>query len=1138
MKRMLLITASIFILGPELCLSQDVNLPVIIPPSPAAQAIVRYGEIPVDYSTGVPNISIPIYTVQGKKLTLPISISYHASGIKVGDISSEVGLGWALNCGGMVARTILGRPDEYAAMPRTFNTAQQLLDSVRTAVPILGSGTLYANLMNLDAFFSSNFEAMDPMSDRFFYSLPTGASGVFRYDYLNFTNLITLPYRPLKIEGITRGHSIDSVKITDDNGIAYLFRPFTNYPAGYTEWYLTKMVSADGTDSIKLAYTAQTANQAAASEAYSLISDTVDIDNNCSLQAGVRQDYISGYQGSTTTFNTPVLSSITCSNATINFSYYKDRSDFNVLYRLSDITVIPLNASSAIRSVHFSQSNFGSGSSSYRLRLDSVTISAPVDGHPQKYSFTYESQMLPPYPYKDASGLRSEDFWGYYNAANSPNLVPANFSTRPQDQLMGGNRDPDNGLFSKACMISAIKYPTGGRTVFHFGRNYAQGVYPYKTNHDGYVGGFRIDSLTNYNENNQVVGLRSYLYAGAKARPITRELFWNNVYQGLRMGSTSSVNCIVCSWDERVESESYLPLDAATGLPVMYTEVTEFNGTPTNNTGKMIYEYSMPYLASDFDANPEHPLQWELPVFYHPFQYDKGNYVPELLSQTAYSFDGTSYHPLSRTVNTYSKLFTQEFQTGIKLTRTLNLLANFQVEVITAYANTVSINQDVGDMPQRYINSVAAIDAKAYQEASLVTNSKKYTFNPADSTKYILTSTDYTYNSSNLAILEKTTNSSKGDLLKTAYKYPLDVTGAVYSSMTASHILAPVIAQTDSINATFLQTVTTNYKDWGNNVLAPETVTRYKNSVADTLIRYKYNTLGNLVETSKNKDAVTCYLWGYNRQYPVAKISGSNYSTVSGVVTQAQIDAATGITANDAGVRTLLNGLRTGLPGALVNTYTYAPAVGMTSQTNPAGFTNYFVYDGAGRLKLMLDKDQNIVKKYGYEYAGQAESYGDTYYVGTRSGAFIRNNCGAGITGSTVTYSATANSAVSQADADAKAQADVDANGQNYANTYGLCVPSVTVTASNTASSFCYGVEFYSSSNGVDIFFDISSGNSTLGTVPAGTYDYVAFYTESGGCGTHSAQVVSGSHYYNAGTIDAAYFTNVSISGSCYITIQ
>src|SRR5437868_6312844 len=71
------------------------------PQSPVTAAFTRYGDIPIDISTGVPDISIPIYTVSSHGINVPVSISYHASGIKVQDIASPVGLGWVLNAGGV-----------------------------------------------------------------------------------------------------------------------------------------------------------------------------------------------------------------------------------------------------------------------------------------------------------------------------------------------------------------------------------------------------------------------------------------------------------------------------------------------------------------------------------------------------------------------------------------------------------------------------------------------------------------------------------------------------------------------------------------------------------------------------------------------------------------------------------------------------------------------------------------------------------------------------------------------------------------------------------------------------------------------------------------------------------------------------
>lgn len=80
--------------------------------SPTATEFVRYQRIPVSYFNGLPSINIPLYTAKAKDLELPISLSYHASGIKVNQYPTYVGLGWNLNAGGCITRVINGEADE------------------------------------------------------------------------------------------------------------------------------------------------------------------------------------------------------------------------------------------------------------------------------------------------------------------------------------------------------------------------------------------------------------------------------------------------------------------------------------------------------------------------------------------------------------------------------------------------------------------------------------------------------------------------------------------------------------------------------------------------------------------------------------------------------------------------------------------------------------------------------------------------------------------------------------------------------------------------------------------------------------------------------------------------------------------
>ncbi len=86
--------------------------PPISVQSPNAASMALYGEIPVSYFTGVPEISIPLYTLKEKEVTLPLSLNYHASGIRPDTHPGWVGNGWSLSNPGVITRTVHDLPDD------------------------------------------------------------------------------------------------------------------------------------------------------------------------------------------------------------------------------------------------------------------------------------------------------------------------------------------------------------------------------------------------------------------------------------------------------------------------------------------------------------------------------------------------------------------------------------------------------------------------------------------------------------------------------------------------------------------------------------------------------------------------------------------------------------------------------------------------------------------------------------------------------------------------------------------------------------------------------------------------------------------------------------------------------------------
>ena len=89
-----------------------ISQPQIVPVSPEAAAVQKYVCYPVNHSTGLADITIPIYTIKVGDMELPITLSYHSAGIKLRQLSGWVGTNWTLNAEPSIMREIRGIPDE------------------------------------------------------------------------------------------------------------------------------------------------------------------------------------------------------------------------------------------------------------------------------------------------------------------------------------------------------------------------------------------------------------------------------------------------------------------------------------------------------------------------------------------------------------------------------------------------------------------------------------------------------------------------------------------------------------------------------------------------------------------------------------------------------------------------------------------------------------------------------------------------------------------------------------------------------------------------------------------------------------------------------------------------------------------
>jgi len=951
-----------------LCISIQIQAqtPEIQPPSLTAQAFMRYGEIPVNYSTGVPNISIPLCTVKGKKLEIPISISYHASGIKVNDVASEVGLGWVLNCGGMVARTIIDKRDEaFDDVGIIYETAQDMYDELSGSFYYDQSCVCYPDLMNFETYLRTNYSETDNLSDRYYYSLPNGESGVFRFDFVT-KELITLPKKPIKVEreiSTSSDPDLLSVRITDENGIIYTFERFNptqEYYTNATDFYLTRIETPDMSDYLDINYEISTSPTPIWTYTNTYLGpaeypDIINSSPNCEIPASelliprISRPVSFSYEA-------PKISSIETPMSTVTFTY-GSRTDFPGMHKLENIEIESKLDDNVLKNIQFSTTYFGSGNNE-RLKLDAVTITSPGITNPQTYTFQYDSQLLPDYPGKceEPDRLYNEDFWGYFNNSFSTSLIPREFVPLEfrNDPLFNGDRDP-NPFVSKACMLNEVKYPTGGRTVFNFERHYAEDVYPYKSNPDGFVGGFRVQSIINYDENNVVASTKTYEYANPYFRQVNPSLF-----KYFMEYIHASLTCPYSYTIDFIPSQPLVPLEAAPGLPIVYGTVTEYNGTLSNNSGKTEYLYNPPYSPNDEVAVETAYFQ-----AIQPYHLDKGNFVPELKTKSEYSFKNQAYYLLDSTKYHYSKLYKQTFNTGITFTRLLEFgdINNFSPYYL--------------DWINQYQVSLIFLDTKAFQESSLPTYTENYTYDPFDPTIFVYNRTDFQYESEYSKLTKTTTSTSIAGINKvTDLKYPFDYTGtAPYDDMITKNIISPIVEKTVS-QGTACEKINTNYFNPSGSVYVPQNVQQTIGTATNTQITYNsYDANGNVQEYTTRDGIVTNIIWGYDKTYPVVKIIGNypisinttvrnninSYLSLNSTETKIQIDEFISYTEGQLPTIFSSNNYQ-------VTIYTYKPLIGMTSETDPAGLTTYYEYDNAGRLQFVRNPNGDLVKKFEYNY--------------------------------------------------------------------------------------------------------------------------------------------------------------------------
>ena len=550
--------------------TEPFNFSADIAPSVESFKMTQFGSVAPSLYTGAMTYSLPLYTYQDEDFTIPISLEYSYDGYKPSQHSGTVGLGWALNCGGVITREVRGYPDECYGLNdniRGYFYAQEIFN---TTIPwgIYNNKVRYAYnqspehiyIQDEDVFtdtpvytttnailYGTNDTRYDPSPDLFHFSMP-GYKGDFMCDeqgnlhVFNTENsgTFTVVYDDSSMESprfiITTGDGYTYYFGGRERGVEYTFSsPDPAYPRTPVAWHLYRMVAPNG-NAVDFVYDSQ-------------YEEEIDIPfYHPTNIAGLSGDYenggfaVSDYRPSISCRRHPLLKIIRVNGRDIIRLGYGlrevDESAAECFIRSSEVEpsfFSPFYSSSrrhlnemdvldsegqVIHSVVLTKL-FTSQTNESSSRMFLTAVNSTRDG---RFGFSYKeitSQTLFP-----ANNTESVDPWGYWSSSRCDSLIKR-INTNPAVSLYHQWND---STYKRATFhttskgaLTVITYPSGGVSQIHYQQNSVSKMLdrstinsPFLTdNTQGWqAGGIRVDYIVNECEGWRDTVRYSYLYPG------------------------------------------------------------------------------------------------------------------------------------------------------------------------------------------------------------------------------------------------------------------------------------------------------------------------------------------------------------------------------------------------------------------------------------------------------------------------------------------------------------------------------------------------------------------------------------------------------------------------------------------------
>ena len=972
--------------------------------SPNAASLGQYGEVPVSLYTGTVQINVPIYEIDYMGHKIPISMTYHGSGVRPDQHPGWVGLGWNLNAGGCISRIVNGLPDE------TYREW-----TIYTDYKAMGyfyiPGTHENNLQTKPS--TMTYMGDDNRLYQFYYQ-EDAAPDEFRFDFLGISGSF---YLSKDGEWVVKSKEKIEVKfelLDEENYFKKFNNPFISNGVDVFRNHYSKtikgfkIIDKNGTE-------------------YTFGQDLSAVEFSVGLFTQMTESIAA---------NTWHLKSIKYVNgATIEFNYQKKEfviqatpsaSKMMILakYNTYSKTIPEQNfetyAGSLISPSYLTEIRFGDNkvnfdiAESKELRYDFEKM---VDCNFHNGHAIYD--RMPYLECYEANGeYRTKGITLYENNSvyqaikwyklTNISVTNGNGKMVKNIRLNYNDENASAQYAQRLALISITDEKTGGKYKFEY--NDICGLPEYcigQTDHWGFYNG---NTSNIFGKNRFLDSNYYYTLKNCNAEKMQKGMLTKIIYP---TGGYNRFEYEANNYSRRVELELEIPVLTSYGTNQIAgsVRVKKIYNSPTGVADDEFTAKTYHY-TDDLNSTKSSGILMYRPIYhvggFEVISFQGIRYILNIWSsQSVLTCSGNS----SGTHLGYSKVIEQNADGSYSKYYFTDYISNPDMFSMTSMLN-YSFNRPKSAMDQcrgllkrreEYDSNgnLKILVTNKFQENTPSTMSipcrtqkvyildAPYAFIEEASysiylcemlpkeevvTTYeqggdsIVNTTTYSYNSHGLVSkVVKTLN--HGESEQTIIKYPTDFPDStVYTTFTDKHILSPMVEQiiqrVDSVGNVNTVSRLFNHYSSDNPVFPYAVDMAIGDNPYENRYKYKFGKYFNPVAEIKDNGNETVYIWGYNHQYIVAVIEGSYYNEVYGIFGSPD-NFATSLIPNFTKLYDFRDRF---VSRSRVTIYEYDPLVGVTKKILPDGSSISYHYDSAGRLSHTTDSEGKVIEVYDYNF--------------------------------------------------------------------------------------------------------------------------------------------------------------------------